>query len=341
MASFWVFTQFLLLCFAASFPAFESSVIKAAPQSQRVAGVFMVPEGGQYTLNFSAAIAACLFLNVTIATTDQMQRAVQQGLEMCKFGWVAEKIAVIPRRTSAKTCGDGKTGVVPWFAPAERQFGVFCFSGSDLEETQSTSKAAPQTSTSPSTPTTTLVKSTTTTAPSRKPMTTKSPEQTSFTSAFTLPVKIAHSTGISSTSTSLKSLSTRVPTSLSHLITSKAAVVALAFSTSEPALPQSVSSAKLSLGVAPMALIILGVIVLLLAAAGAVWYYKLNIFTFWSPGQQKDDTETEMWKHTDSETDLHSQHRAEDNDENEEPDRKYSSDIMLCVNPHIKRDSSE
>ncbi|XP_018540768.1 lymphatic vessel endothelial hyaluronic acid receptor 1 [Lates calcarifer] len=350
MARLWLFAQFLLLCFAALFPASECSVIQVIPQSQRVAGVFMIPEGGQYTLNFTAARAACLYLNVTIATKDQMEHAVLRGLETCRYGWIAEKIAVIPRLISEEKCGKGNTGLVLWYARAESKFGAYCFSASDLEETTKTFKPASQTSTSPttptaltqtSTPTTTPVKSTTEAAPSRKPITIKSPEQqTSLTSASTLLVQTTRSPGISSTSTSLRPFST-----------SKPAVITSAFSTSLHSssfsvssfsvLPQSPSPEKLPLGAVPTALIILVVILLLLTAAGAVWYYKLNSFTFCSPGQQNDDTETEMWKHTDSEMDLHSQHGAEEDDEYDESDRKYSSDITLCVNPNIKTHSLE
>lgn len=41
-------------------------------------------EGGEYTFNFTAARAACVSLNVTMATTAQMDRAVQHGLQTCK-----------------------------------------------------------------------------------------------------------------------------------------------------------------------------------------------------------------------------------------------------------------
>ncbi|XP_044048417.1 lymphatic vessel endothelial hyaluronic receptor 1b isoform X2 [Siniperca chuatsi] len=353
MARFSFFTQFLLLSFAAFLLASNSNQIKV-PQSHRAAGVFMLIEGGKYTFNFTAARAACLFLNVTIATKAQMERAVQHGLEMCKFGWTAEQIAVIPRLTADKKCGQGKTGVVTWLASADKKFGVFCFNASDLEETPNTSPASPQSSTFPTTLTaltqtstsaTLVLRSTTKPPPSRAAITTtKAPEQT----AFTLPVKTTHSSRISSTSTTLKPFSTHIPTSLSHHITSKPTGVSFAFSTSahpsdfsvssESVMPHLVSPAKPSLGDAPTALIILGIILLLLTAAGLVWYYKLNIFTFWSQGQQKDDIETEMWKHTDSEMDLHSQHEGE---EEEESDRKYSSDITLCVNPDIKTNFSE
>ncbi|XP_070764264.1 lymphatic vessel endothelial hyaluronic receptor 1b [Enoplosus armatus] len=349
MARFCFFTHFLLLSFAAFLLSADSNLVRAVPRSHRAAGVFMLIEGGKYTFNFTAARAACLFLNVTIATVAQMERAVQHGLEMCKFGWTAEQIAVVPRLTADKNCGKAKTGVVLWFASADKQFGAFCFNASDLEGTPNRSTSSPQSSTFPTTPTTLTqtstsvtppLSSTTKSPPSRKPITTKAPEQTSLTSASTLRVKTTRST--SSISTTLNPFSTHIPTSLSHLITSKPTHVSLAFSTSvyvsdlsdssESVMPHLGSPAKPSLGDVPTALIILGIILLLLTAAGVVWYYKLNIFTSWSQGQQKDDIETEMWKHTDSEMDLHSQHEGE---EEEDSDRKYSSDITLCVNPDL------
>lgn len=77
-------------------------------------------------------------------------------------------------------------------------------------------------------------------------------------------------------------------------------------------------------------LLVLGVVLLLLAAAALVCYYKLNIFSFWPAGRLKDDVETEMWEHDDSETDLQSRPEEED-----EEDRKYSGDVTLCVNPNF------
>ncbi|KAM7397168.1 hypothetical protein PAMP_020161 [Pampus punctatissimus] len=188
----------------------------------------MLIEGGTYTFNFTAARAACLFLNVTIATRTQLDRALQRGLETCKFGWIDEQIAVIPRLTADKNCGQSKTGVVTWSAPADKKFGVFCFNASAV----------------------------------------------------------------------------------------------------------------------PTAIIVLSIILLVLTAAGALWYYKLgkgNIFPFWSQGQQKDDIETEMWKQTGSELDLQSPHGAEEEEEDneEETDRKYSGDVMMFMNPDVKTDLSE
>ncbi|TKS73905.1 Lymphatic vessel endothelial hyaluronic acid receptor 1 [Collichthys lucidus] len=336
MARLCFFTHFLLLSFGAFLMPTDSNPIKVG-QSQSAAGVFMLIEGGRYTFNFTAARDACLFLNVTIATQAQMERAVRRGLETCKFGWIAEQIAVVPRLRAEQTCGSNKTGVVTWSARPDRMFGVFCYNASDLE-TPNTSTSSPETSTF-STKLKTLTKplliSTTKSPPSIQPRTTAAAKQT----AFTLPVKTTHSARILSTSAIPKTLSTHIPTSLSHLITSKPIVISSDFSapahtsvsitSSESTTPTSVSAAK-PLGDVPTALIILAIIFLLITAAGVVWYYKLNLFSFWPQGQQKDDTETEMWKHTDSEMDLHSQYEGE-----EESDRMYSSDITLCVNPDI------
>lgn len=51
-----------------------------------------------------------------------------------RFGWTADQIAVIPRRTADIKCGKGKTGVVPWVTSKDQKFGVFCFNASGAAE---------------------------------------------------------------------------------------------------------------------------------------------------------------------------------------------------------------
>ncbi|KAK5618102.1 hypothetical protein CRENBAI_022301 [Crenichthys baileyi] len=70
-----------------------------------------------------------------------------------------------------------------------------------------------------------------------------------------------------------------------------------------------------------------------LDAATAWWCYKSNI-VFWCVRHHKGDLETEMWRNTHSEMELHSEDGAEP-EHNEELSMKYSSDIQLCVNPCI------
>ncbi|XP_078139163.1 lymphatic vessel endothelial hyaluronic receptor 1b [Centroberyx gerrardi] len=357
MARVWLFAHFLFLSFAGFALAFDSSQIKAVPKSGRTAGVFIIPKGGDYIFNLTEARAACLFLNVTIATKAQMEKALQHGLQTCRYGWIDEQIAVIPRLTADPKCGKNKTALVPWNANVDRKFGAFCFNAADLEKTPKTAAGDPGTSKS-STALTRAPSSVSSpvrskpNAPSSRKSTTKAPKPAPRTPAFTLLVKSTHSTRLSSTFPPLKSTSSTPPpppppshsvtssTSAAHF-TSSASVHASASSVSSPSLHTTTTNNTAgsvllqSVGAVPTALIVLGVILLVLTAAGVVWYYRLSIFPFWSR-QQKDDIETEMWKHTDSEMDLHSRHEGE-----EEADRKYSSDVTLCVNPDIKTNSSE
>ncbi|XP_026221756.1 lymphatic vessel endothelial hyaluronic acid receptor 1b [Anabas testudineus] len=332
MANMSSLTQVL---FVAAFYVTSECSLEKVPQHHGFAGVFMLIEGGRYTLNFTAATAACLVLNVTIATRVQMERALLQGLQTCKFGWIQEKVAVVPRLKSDLNCGKGKTGLVEWNVNEDRKFAVFCFNASDLEETLKTTTTHLQTSTRTQTPphTTNLIKSTSTSPTSTAA---EAPEQPSFPSAFTLLVKTTHSARPPPTSTSLKTFSTLILTS-PHLSTSSASVASFTthasgydshFSvTTESVLSPSMNSAKPSLGALYIGIIVLGVIFPLLTAAGAVCYCKRNIFS-----EQNEDMETEMWEHTDSEMDLHSRLGEEEVDS----DRKYSSDIMLCVNPDLR-----
>uniref|UniRef100_A0A3Q0RCF9 Link domain-containing protein n=1 Tax=Amphilophus citrinellus TaxID=61819 RepID=A0A3Q0RCF9_AMPCI len=243
--------------------SFDKYLFSFFRSSYRATGVFLLIEGQTYTLNFTSASDACLSLNVTIATEIQMTKAVQNGLETCKYGWIAEQTAVIPRISSITNCGAGQTGLVKWKAPANKLFGVFCFNASDLETT-----ASPQSSTS-STPPTALTRTSTSSTPSvasttkpmsstKKPITTKPPQSTPSASASAVPIETSQSAGISSSPPpSLTTFSTPVPVSLPPLTTSKPSALTFIFTasthafnfpvSSESLLPQPESTAKPSL----------------------------------------------------------------------------------------------
>uniref|UniRef100_A0A3B5PX01 Link domain-containing protein n=1 Tax=Xiphophorus maculatus TaxID=8083 RepID=A0A3B5PX01_XIPMA len=57
---------------------------KLVVQTDKPIGIFLLIDGGSYTLNFTEAQVACSFLKVTIATIAQMEEAVRHGLETCK-----------------------------------------------------------------------------------------------------------------------------------------------------------------------------------------------------------------------------------------------------------------
>ncbi|CAJ1056116.1 lymphatic vessel endothelial hyaluronic receptor 1b%2C partial [Xyrichtys novacula] len=256
MAGLLVFTLFLFWSFTDLLSASDSHLLRAVHQSHRAAGVFLLIEGGAYTFNFTAARDACLFLNVTMATRDQMERALQRGLETCKFGWIAEQVAVVPRLTGDEKCGQGKTGVVSWAASTARQFGAFCFNSSALWETQNASTPSPQSST----PSNKQTAGTWTPAPpaAESSPTTPTSEGTSFTPAPHANTKPP--TRVLSAST------TREPPPLP----SEPSVISLAFTTtayasftSESVTHPPVSSEDAPLGDVSTALIVLGVIALL------------------------------------------------------------------------------
>lgn len=44
-----------------------------------------------------------------------------------RFGWVEEKIAVIPRVERNENCGKNSVGVIVWRADLSKKFDVYCF----------------------------------------------------------------------------------------------------------------------------------------------------------------------------------------------------------------------
>ncbi|XP_063337009.1 lymphatic vessel endothelial hyaluronic receptor 1b [Pelmatolapia mariae] len=286
-----------------------------------------------------------------MATEIQISKAIQYGLETCKYGWIAEQTAVVPRISPEQTCGQGKTGLVTWKASADKKFGVFCFNASALTDLETT--ASPQSPTSPTpltTQTTHLVTSTTKSMSStKKSITGKSRptlQPTPSTSASDVLVKTSRSARISSSATpSFKTFSTHIPVSLPPLTTTNSPAVTLTFSasthafnfpaSSESALPQTESSTKPSLGALHVTLIVLGIILLLLTAASAMWYFQVNVFGCLSHWQQMDNIETEMWNFTDNDMNRLGQYGPQgdddDDDDEEESDQKYSSDITLLL----------
>uniref|UniRef100_A0A3Q2QKL1 Link domain-containing protein n=1 Tax=Fundulus heteroclitus TaxID=8078 RepID=A0A3Q2QKL1_FUNHE len=204
----------------------SSCGIPVMAQTENLTGIFMLIDGGTYTLNFTEASAACLFLNVTIATKAQMEDALQHGLEICKYGWVAEKIAVVPRIKADNNCGAGKTGLVTWNASADRPFAAFCFNASGTEQSPTQS---PPLGEKPATP-----------GPAKQAPSPSPP--------------LTGTTDSSSSSSSSSSLPSHIPVSPHLLITSIPIAVTSGFSTStqspvslEPGQQPSVSSSNLLL----------------------------------------------------------------------------------------------
>uniref|UniRef100_A0A3P8SQ71 Lymphatic vessel endothelial hyaluronic receptor 1a n=1 Tax=Amphiprion percula TaxID=161767 RepID=A0A3P8SQ71_AMPPE len=118
----------------------DISHIRVFPaENQSIAGVLQVTSLNylnqpQYAFNASEARRICLSLGLSIATKAQVERALSRGLETCRFGWIDEHFAVIPRIQALVNCGKNQTGLVPWRASVTQKFDVFCFNESDAAE---------------------------------------------------------------------------------------------------------------------------------------------------------------------------------------------------------------
>ncbi|KAM9408483.1 lymphatic vessel endothelial hyaluronic acid receptor 1a [Pholidichthys leucotaenia] len=104
--------------------------------NQTIAGVVLVTQldslnQPQYAFNVTDARWVCSSLGLTMASKTQVEEALSGGLETCRFGWIDEHFAVIPRIHALAKCGQNRTGLVSWRANAMQKFDVFCFNESD------------------------------------------------------------------------------------------------------------------------------------------------------------------------------------------------------------------
>ncbi|KAK2920169.1 hypothetical protein Q8A73_002373 [Channa argus] len=115
----------------------DTSHIRVFPaMNQSIAGVFQVSylddqNQPQYAFNASEARILCSSLGVNIASKAEVLEALARGFESCRFGWVDEHFAVIPRIKALANCGQNRTGLLTWRAPVIKLFDVFCFNESD------------------------------------------------------------------------------------------------------------------------------------------------------------------------------------------------------------------
>ncbi|KAM9765764.1 lymphatic vessel endothelial hyaluronic acid receptor 1a [Menidia menidia] len=106
------------------------------PENQTIAGVIQVTYLNdrnqlQYAFNASNARKLCHSLRLSIASQAQVEEALKRGFETCRYGWIDEHFAVVPRIHALANCGQNYTGLVKWRASVTHKFDVFCFNESD------------------------------------------------------------------------------------------------------------------------------------------------------------------------------------------------------------------
>ncbi|KAL7854784.1 hypothetical protein SRHO_G00169740 [Serrasalmus rhombeus] len=249
----------LLANFISSAVLIDISKITVFPKHGSILGVFHASFPGSYAFNASAARDVCEQLGVTIADKAQVLRASTRGFETCRFGWIDEQIAVVPRIQAKDVCGKGKVGVIPWRTTLSTKFDVYCFNSTDFE---AQALAA-----------TTQVHKTTSGTPA---------PHMSKGGVHLQRVKTTQS----ASSTSSSDLHQTFFGSSRSLIYPEDKEQAQALGGTNP-----------NIGVVPTALLITTIFTFLLAAMVAVWYFKMNrsCAGLCDGEQQKECIETEVW----------------------------------------------
>lgn len=268
---------------------FDIHLVKVHPK-QAVSGVTEVSIGNKYALNALAARDLCEHLGLTIASKAQVAEAQKHGLETCKFGWIDEQIAVVPRVQVKASCGSGKTGVVVWRANPSTEFDVFCFSSTDFEAQNQAATTIHQTTTG-------------------KPITTHS-------SAFPTAQAGVHlrKTPSSKQPSPSSSFSSSLVPSLSHSPSGNH------MDDEGEHLPMSDTTTD----AVPAALLISVTFAVMLAVFLTLYYFKTNrpCRTRGDGEQPKEYIETEVWEHC-SKKDLQTpqdEHEEENEEENNSTD---------------------
>ncbi|XP_068116914.1 CD44 antigen isoform X3 [Hyperolius riggenbachi] len=102
--------------------------------SCRFLGVFHVEKGNRYNLTSEEAEKTCAELDTAIATKDQVEEARQVGFEICRYGWVANNMVIIPRIKENPICAANFVGIYVLQSNLTSAFDVFCYNASDASE---------------------------------------------------------------------------------------------------------------------------------------------------------------------------------------------------------------
>lgn len=310
-----------LFFFTSSTVCLDVGEIQVPPLNDGVSGVFLIQtKTSTYSFDAITAKEACEAIKMRIAKKTEVETANKNGLQTCRFGWVEEQIAVIPRVEKNENCGKNNVGVITWRAEISRKFDVYCFKPADPDGSLETTSSRPQTTTGGrtqsknhySTETTHPSSTKSSTSPvstsrSFSPNTSTQSTSFSFDTFLTTFITVSLSNIIDSSQTtinppSLSSTSSLPKSSSSSHSTSQFLLQQTSASTTDdhPAQSQTTTPNRLSLRAASKTFVIISVVLLLLvAAAGAAWYLKIKRgqqFPSWTRMRPKQIIETEMFK---------------------------------------------
>ncbi|XP_056621970.1 lymphatic vessel endothelial hyaluronic receptor 1b isoform X2 [Triplophysa dalaica] len=317
------------------------------PKDDGISGVVLVQtKDKKYSFNATTAKEACNAIKMRIASKAEVETANKHGLQTCRFGWIEEQVAVIPRIDRNPNCGKNSTGISVWRADISRTFDVYCIKPAGPDEHFETSTSLESTTERRRTPSTThsstISIQTSTTHSTSSPVTSLPPYSPtpSISFVFNTSSKTYSTVSLSSFSkiTSQATTSPRLhssPKTLTEVLTSPILSSSLSFtntvvqhtspSTGQPGLSQAAGPYKPSIRVPKAVVIVSVMLLLLLAAVGTAWYLKIKggqQFPSWTRMGQTDFTETEMCQHI---IDRHCMQEQTSKDNN---NRKFDNIIL-------------
>ncbi|NXV79226.1 LYVE1 protein, partial [Atlantisia rogersi] len=269
-------------------------------------------------VNFSEASNACNQLNLQLASKDQVEKALKHGFETCSFGWVKDRLVVIPRITSNKKCGQGKTGLVLWNADLFKTFKVYCFNSSDVQI--NSCKPDPTTTVlpSPSTPT----------------------DLTAY-SGSSLTENITAVPNVTETEQLLKNIRFRVICITETILPTEATTTKLPEEHAMIDSPNYTSHAAFKndtivFGGIPTALLVLALIFFIISVVLAVCYIKKykKTFPFSNKNQQKEMVETAVLKEAKS-NDKTQEKETKNNGKNAEESKTKPEATVKCLEAEV------
>ncbi|KAI5100574.1 CD44 antigen isoform X4 [Silurus meridionalis] len=90
----------------------------------------------RYTLKFDEAKELCEALGTTLASVEQLTAAYDKGYESCRYGWVSNGNAAIPRQEPNSLCALNQTGVITIVPTDIDPYDAYCYNKSENNESQ-------------------------------------------------------------------------------------------------------------------------------------------------------------------------------------------------------------